>query len=190
MCEAASFGLAVTSTPPPGLPPPLGSRSKILQNQTPPPVSARCRSPLVATCLGLADVRCVTMAEGVGIPLENHVAGFVEAKGEASQPADHPPDEAMIDNGLMERRRFQRSLVRGSLVWGSLGVLRRDVGNGVSDALSVVHGGVSITDFSLWRLIALGILIAFGIPQEPLASFQQTRGGEPFIGQDERRGSR
>lgn len=96
----------------------------------------------------------------------------------------------MIDNGLMERRRLQRRFIQRSLVRGSLSVLRRDVGNGISDALSVVHDGVSITDFSLRWLIALGILIAFGIPQEPLASFQQARGGESFIGQDERRGSR
>jgi hypothetical protein len=35
--------------------------------------------------------------------------------------------------------------------------------------------------------MALGILMAFRIPHEPLAPFHQARGGEPFIGQDEKR---
>ena len=139
---------------------------------------------LVATCLGLADVGRVTMAEGVGIPLENHLAGFIECKGEASQPADHPPDEAMIDDGLMERGRLRKNLVRSSL-----GALRRGVLNGISDTLSVVLYRVSITDLRMVWLIAIGILLS-RIPEEAFGGLNKARGGEPLIGQDEKRGSR
>ncbi len=141
---------------------------------------------LVATCLGLAlaDVGWVTMAEGVGIPLENHLAGFVQREGEASQPANHPPDEAVIDDGLMEGGRLRRSLVRGSL-----GVLRRGVFNGISDALSVARYRVSITDFRIVWLIPIGIFI-LRIPEKAFGGLDQARGGKTLIGQDETRGSR
>jgi hypothetical protein len=37
--------------------------------------------------------------------------------------------------------------------------------------------------------MAIGILI-FRIPEEAFGGLDQARGGEPFIGQDERKGSR
>lgn len=123
------------------------------------------------------------MAEGVGIPLENHPAGFIECEGEASQPADHPPDEAMIDDGLVERGRLRRSVVRSRL-----GILRWGLLNGISNTLSVVFYRISITDFRMAWLIAIGILI-FRIPEKALGRLDQAGGGESFIGQDEKRGS-
>lgn len=118
------------------------------------------------------------MAQGIGIPLQNHLAGFVQREGQASQPADHPPDQAVINDGLIDGGRLRRSLA----------VLRRGIGKGISDALPVVHDGVSITDFRLVELMAMGIL-SFPIPEEALGGSDKARGGEPFIGQDEKRGS-
>ena len=138
---------------------------------------------LVATSLGLTDVGRVAMAEGVGIPLENHLASCIECEGKASQPADHPPDEAMIDDGLVEGGRLRKCLV-----WSRLGGLRRSMLNGISDALSVVFYSVSITDFRMAWLIAIGILI-FRIPEKAFGRLDQAGGSESFIGQDEKRGS-
>ncbi len=90
----------------------------------------------------------------------------------------------MIDDGLMERGHLRRSLVRSSH-----GALRRGAFNGIPDALSVVYYGVSITDFRLVWLIAIGILI-FGIPEEAFGGLEQARRSEPLIRQDEKRGSR
>lgn len=107
------------------------------------------------------------MAEGVGIPLEDHLGGYVEHKRQASQPADHPPDEAVIDDRLMEGGRLVR--------WG--GVLRSGgLFNGISYALSVVFYGVSIIDPR--------------ILEEAFGRLDQAGRGESSIGQDERRGSR
>ena len=123
------------------------------------------------------------MAEGVGIPLENHLAGFVQREREASQPADHPPDEAVIDDGLMERITFRRCLVRGSLR-----VLGRSDLNRISDALSVMRYGLSIADFLIVYLIPIGIF-PLRIPEEAFGGPDQAGGGETLIRQHETRGS-
>jgi len=130
------------------------------------------------------------MAKRMGIPLENHLAGPVESQREASQPAHHSPDEAVIDGGLMKRRRFLGRRIRNWL--GVLGgrVLRNGLGDGISDALPGMLHGVSIIDLTLRSMHDLRIIIDFRIPQESLAPFDQARGGEAFIGQDEKRGSR
>jgi hypothetical protein len=53
-----------------------------------------------------------TVASGLGIPLQDHRACFIEDPCQATEPGEEPPDEFVVDYRLVRRRRG-----RGGSLW-------------------------------------------------------------------------
>ena len=104
---------------------PLGHDQKKL------PSLFECRQTLRAARFIRVDTARDPVAAGIGVALHQHLARFVERPAQRAQPADHPPDEAVIDNRLLAR----------------LFVAAR-VGQRIADLLAAVTHRLAIAD--LW----------------------------------------